>query len=265
MVDDVGDVSFKGAAKPLSEGATALAARTLACDEAAIQAVIDAESHGGFLADGRPRILFERHYFRKLTNGAYDAQAPDISNASWGGYKGGAAEYVRLQKAFALAPDEALKSASWGAFQIMGANYQAAGYADVRSFCDAMCASEDNHLQAFVNFVQSNGLSDELRRRDWAGFARGYNGPDYARNKYDAKLAAAYALHAAGGPRAQGPRPLRMGDEGPDVVALQQKLGLTADGDFGPTTRAAVVQYQQQHGLLADGIVGAVTRAALGL
>jgi hypothetical protein len=50
---------------------------------------------------------------------------------------------------------------------------------------------------------------------------------------------------------------------GPDVVTLQQRLGLTADGVFGSGTHAGVVAYQQSHGLVADGIVGPKTWASL--
>lgn len=41
-------------------------------------------------------------------------------------------------------------------------------------------------------FIKSAGLQDELMSRNWAGFAKGYNGPAYAQNAYDVKLAQAY-------------------------------------------------------------------------
>lgn len=55
---------------------------------------------------------------------------------------------------------------------------------------------------------------------------------------------------------------LRLGSKGTQVVCLQQSLGgLTADGNFGPMTKAAVVKFQKNSGLTADGIFGAKSRA----
>jgi peptidoglycan hydrolase-like protein with peptidoglycan-binding domain len=50
-----------------------------------------------------------------------------------------------------------------------------------------------------------------------------------------------------------------------DVRALQQALGVPADGVFGPQTQRAVKRYQRRHGLTVDGVVGPQTRQALGL
>ena len=49
---------------------------------------------------------------------------------------------------------------------------------------------------------------------------------------------------------------LKNGSKGEDVKTLQTKLGLTADGSFGPGTEKAVKQWQSTNGLTADGIVG---------
>lgn len=58
---------------------------------------------------------------------------------------------------------------------------------------------------------------------------------------------------------------LRKGDRGRAVRRLQRKLGLSADGVFGPLTDRAVRRFQRRNGLTADGIVGPMTRAKLGL
>ena len=52
---------------------------------------------------------------------------------------------------------------------------------------------------------------------------------------------------------------------GVSVAAIQRALGITADGIYGPQTRAAVRRFQRAHGLIVDGIVGPVTLRALGL
>ena len=259
-------LEFSGPATRMNDGAVDNAAHSIGCPVAAVQAVLDVESRGGFLPDGRPKILFERLYFSRLTGGKYDQSNPDISAKSWGGYKGGAAEYARLECAIALDRDAALRSASWGAFQIMGDNFRSCGFPDVEQFVAAMVAGEPEQLDAFVNFVRSTHLDDELSRLDWAGFARGYNGPSYRQNRYDEKLAAAYQFHIAGGSRAANPLPvLSMGDQGDYVKTLQNALGINADGDFGPATKAAVMAFQTKNQLTADGVVGKNTWAAIGV
>ena len=49
---------------------------------------------------------------------------------------------------------------------------------------------------------------------------------------------------------------LKNGSSGEDVKKLQTKLGLTADGAFGPNTEVKVKEWQKANGLTADGIVG---------
>jgi murein DD-endopeptidase MepM/ murein hydrolase activator NlpD len=67
---------------------------------------------------------------------------------------------------------------------------------------------------------------------------------------------------APAAPKARGL--IKVGSKGADVKYLQNKLGITADGDFGPNTRAAVVAFQTKNGLTADGIVGPKTWKAVG-
>ncbi|HEY7619102.1 MAG TPA: transglycosylase family protein [Solirubrobacteraceae bacterium] len=77
-------------------------------------------------------------------------------------------------------------------------------------------------------------------------------------------LAVALFTVAAGGAFAQNAA--TPGARSPATVrALQQALGVSADGIIGPRTRAAVKRFQRAHGLTADGVAGAQTLAALGL
>ncbi len=258
------DDEFKGDPTPLADGDFERAAHSIGCSVAAVRAVSHVESRGGYLPDGRPKILFERHKFHAFTGGRFDRSHSNISWPKPGGYKGGAAEYGRLEEAIALDRMAALQSASWGAFQLMGFNYKMVGFASVEDFVHAMVAGEGKQLDAFVAFIKASHLGRELVRQDWAGFARGYNGRNYRINHYDKKMADAFAFYSRGGARTDNPHPLlKMGSGGDEVAHLQELLGLPQDGDFGLTTKAAVIAFQKDHALHPDGMVGARTWAAL--
>lgn len=174
------------------------AAKTLRCEVADIKTVADVESKGkGFYANGFPVILFERHKFREFTDGVYNHTHPHLSGPAGNYGEAGQNQINKFNEAFKLDPIAAMKSCSWGKFQIMGFNHKECGFATVGDFVDAMKESEGRHLDAFVGFVKSKHLADELRRHDWAGFAHGYNGADYKKNAYDTKMAAAYKRFAA--------------------------------------------------------------------
>ena len=174
-----------------------------------IRAVASVESpRGPFDENGHPTILFERHYFHHLTQGKYDQTHPAISHAVAGGYGKFRAQYGKLEEAYNLDPSAALQSASWGKFQIMGRNYQAAGFASVEDLVAAMMKSEKNQLEAFVSFVKSDSkLLGALKKKSWADFARGYNGAGYAKNEYDTKLKTAYENEVRNKTRTANPIP----------------------------------------------------------
>jgi len=190
----------------LTEEDFAWAAQELACKVPAIKAVCEVEApRGGFLSNGKLVILFERHKFHKYSKGRYSIGAnAEFSWPKAGGYcsgktfdERGEKEWERFKKAFALDPQAAQLSASYGKFQIMGFNFAVCGYASVEEMIAAFQTGERAQLEGFVEFVQQNGLQDELQRLDWAGFARGYNGADYKINSYDVKLAKAFAKYQA--------------------------------------------------------------------
>ena len=118
-------------------------------------------------------------------------------NPKAGGYIGGTAEHQRLAMARLIDDTAALESASWGAFQIMGYQWERLGYASVQAFVAAMSAGESQQFDAFTRFIETDPvLHKALKARKWAEFARLYNGPDYLRNLYDTKLQRAYERHA---------------------------------------------------------------------
>jgi hypothetical protein len=175
------------------------AALSLNTEIPVIKAVMEVESRGsGFLPSGKPIILFEGHIFHRYTQGRFSIKYPDISYSVWTKkyYIGGEGEWSRFNKAFSLAPREAMLSTSWGLFQICGFNYRPSGYITVGDFVDAMKISEGEQLRAFITFLRSIGLDDELREKNWAAFALRYNGTGFKKNQYDKKLASAYKKHS---------------------------------------------------------------------
>ncbi|UYF99324.1 N-acetylmuramidase family protein [Halomonas sp. GD1P12] len=184
------------------------AAQRLGVELAAVMAVNEVESRGkgfhlGGPRNGQPVILFERHIMRRqlqhhgINPVPYQRTQPDIVNASPGGYVGGYREHSRRERAAEIHDAASIEAASWGLFQIMGFHWQRLGYASAAHYAVEMSTDEANQMVAFVRFIEADrAIHAALRRRDWADFARRYNGPNYAANDYDTKLAAAYRRHA---------------------------------------------------------------------
>ena len=176
----------------------------LKCDVPAIEAVTEVESpNGGFNEDGSLLMLFEPHIFwkqlRKRTikpelyvnrkefkNILSPVWNPDLYPNTQ------KARYEQLRLAATIHAEAAYESCSWGMFQILGRNATAIGYPSARKMVEEFTKGESEHLMAFVKYILANYLDDELRNHDWKGLAHGYNGPEYWKNKYDEKLAAAY-------------------------------------------------------------------------
>ena len=251
---------FAGPGTPLTQAGFDRALAQLGAAPEALWAVLAVETSGcGYLPDRRPKILFERHIFHRTTDGRYDASHPAISAPQAGGYgAGGAQQYARLAEALALDRKAALESTSWGLGQIMGANYGAAGFDGAEWLVAAFVASEDAQLAGMASFVAGSPMKPAIRDRDWATFARLYNGEDYAVHHYDQHLADNYGGYVRRGC--------------PDLAVRRAQVYLSylgldtggVDGLAGPLTRQALAGFQQSQGLSpADGSITAASLDAL--
>ena len=200
------DVSAVGKDARLGKADYIAAAKLIPCDPAMVHAIGLKESRKApFLPSGDATILFERHQFynrfiipRKPgqtrealieERAEIAARYPTICNKEPGGYKGGQAEYDRLNIARGFSEIAALESASYGQFQVMGFNAVAIGYSSVLEFERLMQQDVFQHLEAFVRFIKNTPLARQgIMNKDFAKLALGYNGKDYKINNYDVDL-----------------------------------------------------------------------------
>src|ERR1700719_2796935 len=175
-----------------------------------VQAIVVIATVGGGVLGGylslRSDLDLQRAEFR-VALGGHEARlsAPFWTGAQYG--PAGAHQYDRLTGALALDQTAALEAASWGLFQILGANFAICGFAAVEDYVAAMCRSEADQLQAFGEFCRHNGLDRALQAQDCTRFALGYNGPAEADNDYDTKLDAAYQARLRAVPPPPPPDP----------------------------------------------------------
>ncbi|KAB1113592.1 DUF3380 domain-containing protein [Neorhizobium galegae] len=162
----------------------------------------------------------------------------------------------------------ALKATSWGLTQILGENCKAAGYPTPQAMVLAFMADEENHLEATVSLLKHMGIADDLKAHAWAVVARVWNGPGYRKNKYDTKMAAAYAKWAK-----VKDTPFETGARAPAIVAagktdrttvrvVQERLkelGYTEvgnpDGKMGKLTKTAILAFRNENDLPVSDII----------
>ncbi len=181
-------------------------ARELDIDPATIHAVVEIEAgraHSGFNADSTVVINFDLSMFRsmakrnKVNLSKYGKRYPEVfarpNIRKYGNQQ--RAQHARLRQAMEIDSLTAIQGTFWGMFQIGGFNWKKCGAKSSADFVERMSRSERDQLELFANFLRSTGLDRHLRSHNWAAFARGYNGPSYARRGYHTRLARAYAKY----------------------------------------------------------------------
>lgn len=190
----VGQTEDKNRYATLTEKDFEAVAEEIGVEVAAIKAVVIIEAGSqmkGFWAPGVPVANFENRMFTR-----YKAKYPGPGSKGEKvpeGLTGYAlkewTQLVNARKSNVTAADMAT---FWGMFQIGGFNYKRCGCETVEEFVGLMSQSEFEQLELFVRFIVNNGMLEDLKNKNWAGFARKYNGAGYAKRGYHTRMAAAY-------------------------------------------------------------------------
>lgn len=167
----------------------------LGVEVAAMKAVVSIEAGAamkGFWAPGVPVINYDASVYKtaaaKATSKAGDKNAKVPEGLTGYALK----EWKQLTNARHKNRQAADMSCFWGMFQIGGFNYKLCGCASIEEFVEKMSESELAQLELFARFLENTGIVTHLRNKDWAKFARAYNGASYARRGYHTRMANAY-------------------------------------------------------------------------
>ena len=167
-----------------------------------IKAVAKVESGGsGWFNSGHPKILYERHYFYRLTKQTIKwGSLGWTSHSTAGGYTSDANNngindsWEKLALAACVNPDSAFQSVSIGKFQVMGAHYKMLGFSHPIEMLWAAVNDEVEHYKMLVGYIKGTKLQNAFlalstNPETCRAFAKGYNGPGYEKYKYHIKLA----------------------------------------------------------------------------
>ncbi|MBD5290119.1 MAG: N-acetylmuramidase family protein [Bacteroides sp.] len=182
----------------LSDRDFEIVASQLGVEVAAIKAVVVIEAGTqmqGFWAPGVPVVNFDRSMFNRFRTKGAPIKNKELLTVPKGlkGYP--LSEWTQLINARKKSGSGADMGTFWGMFQIGGFNYRSCGCETVEEFVRRMSDSEFEQLELFAVFINKSGMVADLRNKNWAGFARKYNGPSYAKRGYHTKMANAYAKY----------------------------------------------------------------------
>lgn len=159
-----------------------------------------------------------------------------------------------------------VKQESLGIVTALDITHDPASGFDAGAFAESLRKSKDRRIK----YVIFNGRIFSSTQSPWVWRNRNKGPGDHSEHVhisvvarpelYDDTSPWSFDLSEAEPAKPGTSRPkLRLGDSGPAVVDLQNLLGITADGEFGPLTDQAVRAFQASRNLLVDGIVGSHT------
>jgi hypothetical protein len=194
-VDSVPDSDKETRYTGLTDEDFLLVAQELDLEPAVIKAVVLIETGNqmkGFWAPGIPVVNFDKAMYARFRSKATSKAGAKGEKVPSGLSGYALREWTQLINARRQNAEGANLGTFWGMFQIGGFNYRKCGCETVDEFVRLMSYSELEQLELFAAFITNTGMVDDLRKKNWAGFARKYNGPSYAKRGYHTKMAAAY-------------------------------------------------------------------------
>ena len=257
---------------------------------AALLALVETETAGKpFEDDGRtPALLYERHVawleagkVSQKLRAAFAVAGLAIMKWSratqYKDQRNSSSRLALIGKARAINAEVANRSASWGLPQIMGFNAEGIGFETATHMVAYMTADLDAQIDVLVRNLRKMNLIAALNRGDWVRVARTYNGPGYAANRYDVKLADANKrwerkLVTLAAARKAAPLPAEQSMSVADLKEVQRQLRVLGyaeagepNGVWGTRSVAAVAAFQAHEGLPVNGSIDDATREALAI
>jgi hypothetical protein len=143
-------------------------------------------------------ILYERHYMKRFLKAKFSASKvtslqkkyPNLIG-SQGNYGKFSAQITKLERAKKLDKNSAIKSCSWGRFQVMGKYYNYL-YSTPQELEKAHNQCELQHLALFKEYLKKHNLIKPMREKNWNTIAYRYNGAGYKKNNYHIKMKTKY-------------------------------------------------------------------------
>jgi putative chitinase len=198
----------------------------------------------------QPEKIANRVYANRMSNGDED------SGDGWR-YRGrgviqltGRDNYSRFAKDMGMSLDEVVDYLE----TIEGAIMSAAWYWNSRKINSA---AEDNDIVKMTKLVNGGTIGLEDRKKHYAHILE-VLGTEYEESdeeKVEEEEAASEKININ--------QIIKRGSRGPTVAALQEALGIDADGVFGGGTEKALKIWQTNNDLTADGIAGPKTLTKL--